>query len=281
MVQSHAVGTGGLPFVNRAMGKRMDQQGRHTRPFPRRRRAVVDAMRAASRRNDVHGLVEFDVTDARRRVRAEATDIGESRSFTAFIVYCLSRALEDHPDCNSYRDWRGRLVHFDDVDVMVVVETTLEGEHHALPHVVRAANRRSLESIHDEIRAAQASPAPMHTSWLTGLGLRLPGPIRRLFYRLPRWFPGRWKQVAGTVGVTALGMFGTGSGWGVTPTNYTLQLTVGGIGERPALVDGAVEPREYLSLTVTVDHDVVDGAPAARFTERLRELVEGAHGLDV
>lgn len=35
-----------------------------------------------------------------------------------------------------------------------------------------------------------------------------------------------------------------------------------------------VVPREYLSLTLSFDHDVVEGAPAARFTARLKELIE-------
>jgi pyruvate/2-oxoglutarate dehydrogenase complex dihydrolipoamide acyltransferase (E2) component len=55
---------------------------------------------------------------------------------------------------------------------------------------------------------------------------------------------------------------------------------VGGISCRPGFVDGDVEPREHLHVTATFDHDVVDGAPAARFLERLRELVEGAYGLE-
>ena len=162
---------------------------------------------------------------------------------------------------------------------MVVVESSIDGERHGIPHVVRVANRRSLDSIHEEIRAVQATPATAEDSRWASLGMRLPGQIRRLFFRLPRWFPGQWKRVAGTTGVTAVGMFGSGGGWGVTPTNYALQLTVGGIAEKPAIVDDEVVPREFFSVTVTVDHDVVDGAPATRFTERLRELVEGGYGL--
>jgi hypothetical protein len=45
-------------------------------------------------------------------------------------------------------------------------------------------------------------------------------------------------------------------------------------------VDGRVVGREYLSLTISVDHEVVDGAPAARFTRRLNELIESGYGLD-
>ena len=37
--------------------------------------------------------------------------------------------------------------------------------------------------------------------------------------------------------------------------------------------------RDYLSLTISFDHDIIDGAPAARFTERLKELIESSYGL--
>jgi 2-oxoacid dehydrogenases acyltransferase (catalytic domain) len=37
--------------------------------------------------------------------------------------------------------------------------------------------------------------------------------------------------------------------------------------------------RAYLNLTVSFDHNLVDVAPAARFTERLKELLESGYGL--
>lgn len=57
-------------------------------------------------------------------------------------------------------------------------------------------------------------------------------------------------------------------------------LTIGGIGKRPALEGGQVVEREVLCLTVSFDHAVVDGAPAARFTSALRALLSAADGLD-
>jgi pyruvate/2-oxoglutarate dehydrogenase complex dihydrolipoamide acyltransferase (E2) component len=71
-----------------------------------------------------------------------------------------------------------------------------------------------------------------------------------------------------------------GRGWavGIVPL-HTLCLTVAGITRKPGVVDGRIEPREYLALTASVDHDVVDGAPAARFAGRLREIVERAEVL--
>ena len=56
-------------------------------------------------------------------------------------------------------------------------------------------------------------------------------------------------------------------------------MTVGGISEKPGVVDGQIAIRDYLSLTISFDHDMIDGAPAARFTQRLKELIESDYGL--
>ena len=92
----------------------------------------------------------------------------------------------------------------------------------------------------------------------------------------PPWL----KQVAGTVIVTSVGMFVKGGGWGFgfLPV-HTLGLTIGGIAEKPALVNGELVVREYLCLTISLDHDIVDGAPAARFAQCFKELVESGYGL--
>ena len=93
----------------------------------------------------------------------------------------------------------------------------------------------------------------------------------------PQWF----KQLQGTVVVTSVGMFGKGGGWGIgfLPT-HNLGLTVGGIVKKPGVHEGRVEVREYLNLTISFDHDIVDGAPAARFGRRLVEVIEEAAVLE-
>jgi pyruvate/2-oxoglutarate dehydrogenase complex dihydrolipoamide acyltransferase (E2) component len=76
-------------------------------------------------------------------------------------------------------------------------------------------------------------------------------------------------------------MFGKGAGWGIPPaTPPSLWITVGGIGEKPGVVDGQIAIQDYLSLTISFDHVIIDGAPAARFTQRLKELIEDGYGLD-
>jgi len=234
----------------------------------------------AGHRSTVHGLVEIDVTDAREQLRAIKAETGTDLSFTAFIVYCLAATLEEQPQVHRYHDWRGRIYEFEDVDVNVLIEREGDGERIGVPHVVRAANRRTVRSIHDEIRRVQSDTSTTPEAGTARLARRLPGFLRRQIWRLPQWFPSRWKDLAGTVAVTSVGMFGTGNGWAIAPTNYTLQLTVGGIGTKPRLIDGELQSREFLSLTVTFDHDVVDGAPAARFVQRLGAHLEAGAGLD-
>ncbi|MGM0385454.1 MAG: 2-oxo acid dehydrogenase subunit E2 [Actinomycetota bacterium] len=86
------------------------------------------------------------------------------------------------------------------------------------------------------------------------------------------------KNVQGTVVLSAVGMFGNGGGWGLALPSHTLGITVGGIAEKPGVHDGHITVREYLDVTLDFDHDIVDGAPASRFAQRFRDLVESGHG---
>jgi pyruvate/2-oxoglutarate dehydrogenase complex dihydrolipoamide acyltransferase (E2) component len=247
-------------------------------PFPPARRVVSDFLRAAGRARTIHGLVEIDVTLARRRIREWKETTGESLSLTAFLVWCVARAVEEHPAVATFRVGRRRLVAFEDVDVGVLVERTVAGEAIGSAHVVRRANRRSFREIHQEIRELQAMPVGTEPR-SRRLYLRVPGPLRRAWIRWIARSPWRWKALAGTVCVTSIGMFEAGPGWGIPVSQCPLTVTVGGIGRRPALVEGRLEEREDLCLTLTLDHDVIDGAAAARFARSLRELIEGAKGL--
>ncbi len=250
------------------------------RPFPRERRAIVDSLEVGVRRHMVHALLELDVTRARRIIRDREEATGERLSFTAFVVASLARALDADRRLQAYRDWRGRLVLFDEVDVVTLVETELDAV--AIPHVLRSANRRTVLELHDEIRRVQANPgaSAQRSGLLARLSPHVPGAVRRLFLRALRMDPHRLKRTAGTTLVTAVGMFGSGTGWavGIVPL-HTLSLTVGGITRKPGLVEDRVEVREFLAVTASIDHDVVDGAPAARFASLFRELVEGADAL--
>lgn len=55
-----------------------------------------------------------------------------------------------------YRDWRNRLILIDDVDVFTPVERVVEGRPEVHRTVIRAANRKSVQEIHLEIRQARS-----------------------------------------------------------------------------------------------------------------------------
>lgn len=249
------------------------------KPFPTARQTVVDSGWLASRRHLIHALIELDVTPVRQRLRDYKAQTGESLSFTAFIVERFAHAIDQDRSVQAYRSWRNQLVIFDDVDVVVLIETERGGV--ALPYIIRAANQRTFRQIHDEIRSVQTQPKHKEQSpRLMKLGPRLPAAIRRLGYVYLLASPQRFKRFGGTCVVTSVGMFGHGSGWGIgfLPM-HTLGLTVGGITEKPGVVDGRIEVREYLNLTISFDHDIVDGAPAARFVQRLKDTIEAEDAL--
>jgi pyruvate/2-oxoglutarate dehydrogenase complex dihydrolipoamide acyltransferase (E2) component len=254
------------------------------KPFPLSRRLVVDAMRLGRRKPAIRGLIEVDVTEARRRLHLHREETGESLSFTAFILVCLGHAVEANKYMHAYKDWFGRLVLYDDVDANTIIEIDLQGQKFPLAHVIRAINRRTVRDITDEIRAVQSDPALSIGSKTRRRAmmafLMLPGVIRRAVYRVINSNPHWAKKYIGTVAVTAVGMYTEGGGWGIGSSLYNLGLTLGGIANKPGVIDGRIEIREYLCVTLDFNHDVIDGAPAARFAARWKELVESGYGLE-
>lgn len=92
--------------------------------------------------------------------------------------------------------------------------------------------------------------------------------------------PDLQRRLVGTVGLTSVGMFGQGGGLGLPFLVHTLDVLVGGLEERPAFDQhGAVVPRQLLSIALVADHDVVDGAPLARFVADLRDDLESGQAL--
>jgi pyruvate/2-oxoglutarate dehydrogenase complex dihydrolipoamide acyltransferase (E2) component len=244
------------------------------RPFLKIRRAYIHNFEAARRKHFIHGLVEVDVTEVRRSIHdleAAGTDI----SFTAVVMHAVARAVDQDRIMHAYRR-RHQLILFDDVDVNTQIEVTTEGQKIVKPLLVRAANRKSTEELTKEIRAAQRpdpDAAPRYQATLAFLSI--PRPLRSVAWRAVMSSPTLFKRLGGTVGLSSIGMFAGGhGGWGIPIAPPTLMITVGGIAIKPRYVNGNLEPRELLDLTISVDHAVVDGGTAARFTRRLGELLE-------
>ncbi len=282
-------------------------------PFPKMRRVLSVMLRSVQRKNMMHGLVEMDVTKAHQHMREYKARTGDSLSFTAFIVTCLARAVDENKSVQAYRKGKNQLVLFDDVDVTVQIERKVAGQKKPapsipstifsqqnghisvddhqdyrvdtlFPRIIRAANKKSFMEIHQEIRAAQKEKIETTlkfraVKWTALLPTFIIVFIWRVLWWMITRYPRLQKNYGGTVGVTAVGMFGKGNGWGIPTAAHTLDITIGGIGEKPVVIDGRLETREYLNMTISMDHDIIDGAPATRFALRLKELIESGYGL--
>lgn len=260
------------------MSKRQDTY--QVAPYSKMQRAVAATLRSFQRKPMMHGLIEVDVTRSRAFLREYKARTGESLSFTGYIIACVGKAVDEHKVMQAYRRGRKHLVMFDDVDVATVIEHDLKGQKMPLLYIIRAANRKTVREIHQEIRALQQRGAAKSVLGFTEMPFLPTVLLTRILYRTLRTFPKLHKRVVGTVGVTAVGMFGKGTGWGIPVAAATLAITLGGLAPKPAMVDGQIALREYLCMTLSFDHRIVDGGPAARFAARLKDLIESGYGLD-
>jgi pyruvate/2-oxoglutarate dehydrogenase complex dihydrolipoamide acyltransferase (E2) component len=250
-------------------------------PYSKGRQIVRQINKLGEHKHIIHGLVEVDVTFVRQFIREYEAATGTDISFTAFIVTCLGKAVTMNERVHAYRKGGKELVLFDDVDVNIAIEHEVNGEKVPLTHIIRAANKKVYQQINQEIQEAQGKLPESKTAATENPNIiwQLPSFIQRLLFRWAFSSPHRLKENAGTVFLTAVGMFGEGGGWGIPFPAHTLVVTLGGIAEKPVAVDGIIEIGEMLSVTVSFDHDIVDGAPAARFTSQFKSLIESGYGL--
>jgi pyruvate/2-oxoglutarate dehydrogenase complex dihydrolipoamide acyltransferase (E2) component len=250
--------------------------------FPLLRRLVIDVADIGRKRNTIRGLIEVDITNARNLLRQYRNRAGERLSFTAFVIRCVARALDDDKSIQAFLDWRNRLVIFDDVDVQTMVEADIDGVKTVVPHIVRAANRKSYLEIHEDIRATQANPKrDRRLARLAGWFPYVPKQLRRIAYWWIKKRPRLLRKGIGTTVVTSVGMmFGSGGGWGIgTGSLHSFGVLLGSMVKKPGVVDGRIEIREYLYVGLSFNHDTVDGAPATRFARRFVKMLECADEL--
>ena len=203
----------------------------HVIDLPSARRDTPHFLDLIQAKHSMYGLLEVDVTATRQFIEAHKARTGEALSFTGYLAFCLARAVDEDKSVQTYLKGRKQLVAFDDVDVGMTIERQIEGTHAPVGHVVRRANHKTFLEIHQEIRSVQARPAPPKKgipSWVHFI-LLLPWPLPTLLIALLRAARRRDPAGAagivatgGTVAVTAVGMFGHGSGWGLTPPAHSL-----------------------------------------------------------
>jgi pyruvate/2-oxoglutarate dehydrogenase complex dihydrolipoamide acyltransferase (E2) component len=266
------------------------------RKFPAFRNPTLDTLDLGMRKHHIPALFEVDVTEARAYIRAFKERTGHGLSFTAWVMKCIGQAVSEHKHVQAMRKGKRELVLFDDVDISTIVERSVSHDDGSIrtlpmPYVVRKANEKTVQQIHEEIRAAQAESLDRGE---VQIGARRNARLARAFSSMPRFVrhllvwrrlthnPFVAKKSMGTVVVTSVGNVGKSSGyaWAIPVGIHPLLIALGSIARKPGIVGEEIKIREYLSVTVLFDHDVTDGAPVARFIKRLSELLEQKYGLD-
>lgn len=255
------------------------------KPFSKARQNISLLLSEGEKKHVIHAVVDIDVTDARKIMR-ECKKKGKSISFTGWIVKCMAQAISEYREFNSLRHGRKKLIVFEDIDVAVPVEREINGEMQTMAYIIRKANEKSVMDITNEIRSAQkveigSTQLLGKNTWTERFVINSPMFIKKMLMHILRKNAFLKKRHMGTTVVTSVGMKGKFPGW-IIPMggHYTIQATLGGITKKAVVVEDNIEIREMLDITITIDHDVVDGGPLARFVDRLIELTGSAFGLD-
>jgi pyruvate dehydrogenase E2 component (dihydrolipoamide acetyltransferase) len=179
-------------------------------------------------------------------LRGELNEDGVGVSYNDLLLYILGRALRDHPRLNA--SMVGDTIQvWQRIHVGLAVDT----DRGLLVPVVRDVDRKGLAELAEETRAlAQRAQA----------GQSSPEELR-----------------GGTFTLTNLGMYGIDAFTPLINMPESAILGVGRIKKQPAIVGDQVVARHMVWLSLSFDHRLVDGAPAARFLQRVVQLVERPH----
>jgi pyruvate dehydrogenase E2 component (dihydrolipoamide acetyltransferase) len=180
---------------------------------------------------------------ARQQLNTELADRGIKISLNALLVKIAARALQEFPYMNVRLTQQGLQV-LPEINVGIAVDT----DRGLLVPVVREASQKSLFELNTQL----------HTLVDRALkGSSLPDDLN-----------------GGTFTITNLGMYEIDAFTPIINPPECAILGVGRIITKPVGVDGQIVLRDQMALSLSFDHRLVDGAPAARFLQRIKQLIE-------
>lgn len=176
---------------------------------------------------------------------SEASKLKESLgvSYTDIIVKAVAAALKEHRIMNSTLE-KDEIKVFEEINIGVATDTP-QG---LVVPVVKNVDKKSLSEISAEIRdlAEKARKGKLQRSDVSG----------------------------GTFTVTNLGMYGVEAFTPIINPPEAAILGVGKIIEKPVAEGRQIKIKPIMTLSLTFDHRIVDGAPAAQFLAKIKEILE-------
>lgn len=244
--------------------------------IPKRRSMAPDIAWLSRSRNMMRGYMEVDVTDTLRMIRKWRNQNGKSLSFTTFLVVSVAKAVAAVPNvyCSHMRN--DQVAYYEDVNILTMVEISdEEGERIPVGHLFRAADKLGAEGIQKSLDEFQSNYNCTDEIKKLDLLATIPRSIRRLILGGKPLDPRFIQSTMGNVLISNVSMFlPHRAAWVSGQSNHTIAIWVSSIVEKPCIVNGSILPRKILCLTIDLDHDLIDGAPGARFASTLVRMIE-------
>ncbi|MBI4533422.1 MAG: 2-oxo acid dehydrogenase subunit E2 [Candidatus Melainabacteria bacterium] len=209
------------------------------------------------------------------KLKARFFEKGHKITVTAILLKAIGIAQRTHPlSRTSVLPW-GRRVVLHNIVAGVTVERFIGSEPFVFFGSIDSPDTKAIEEIAGELQAYAAKDiADLPQLALEHRFTNMPWLVRRIILWLALLFPAiRLKYLGATFGLSSLGPLGVKAVTG--PCVATSTFGVGAIERRPVVYDGAVEIRPMMTLTLSFDHRVMDGAPAARFLQDVCAFMEG------
>jgi pyruvate/2-oxoglutarate dehydrogenase complex dihydrolipoamide acyltransferase (E2) component len=249
-------------------------------PLSINRQAIIASASVTREKNAIHSFTEVDITEPRRLIRDHLERTGEKLSLTAYVVTCLAQVIKEHPQLNSFIKGK-KLIILDDVTISVLIERELVGEKVPEPVGIKQAQSKTFRQIYNEIREAKKQQSDTLGSLSEQTWIRLiPNFLLKTFIRVADKNI-HMAERYGKVAVTAVGMFSKEAIWFIPHGSATVLVTIGSISKKVVEVEGCFVSREHLCLTVSFDHNIVDGAPASRFMNQFIETIKNGNLLQM
>lgn len=237
-------------------------------------RKVVNASASITRKkNTIHSFTEIDISIPLSLISEYKNRYNEKLSFSGYLVACLAKALSEFPRFNSFISGN-KLIILKELNISILVERKIKEEYVPEPLVLTSCQRKGYLAIHNEIRNAQKKKDEKFGNLSSFKIIRF---IPRVFLKVFVSIADKSKKMAvkyGKIAITSVGMFCKEPVWFIPHGSATVLLTVGSTIKRAVKVNEGYENREHLCLTVSFDHDIIDGAPAARFMNKLIDEIK-------
>ncbi len=257
-----------------------------TQKIPISRIATLDICEIGKRKHHVTGLIELDISKSRKKIRQYNRNSSSKISFTAWIINVICSTINKYETPSSYLKGKNKLIIFDDINVSIIVEKNINGQKVPIPLIIEKASEKSIVAISNQINDAKLKQLTQNDIVLHKKADRLeriyyilPGFIRRYVWKYILKHPKIAFNKMGNVAITSIGMMGQINGWFIPISIHPICFGLGSIIKKPIIIEDKIEIREMLNMSILIDHDVIDGAPMARFISELTKNIENGLNL--